>query len=238
MVNENVVTLNWKYLGKINDNDFQIKAKQILQTELINKREVVSPVSGIYVWIMPEINKNKKIVVYVGESTTIWKRLEQEIIDLLGGAWSSFDLSKLNYDYRGFLRRVFLKDDGTVAERQYGISKEKDYYIPNRGQIDCMSALVDKDRIKWAQDMLDKMEFAIAIVNDDFGDKKRFKEKLRDIEATIIMGLIKQADYLSDTSKSIKSAFFGNASQNPKGIITIKHEGDRDKMPEEIIYPK
>jgi len=175
----------------------------------------------------------------MSENLNIWKRLEQEVIDLLGGAWPSYELPESNFT--DFVLNIYydLNNQRPRKGNCYCGVKDK-HYSPNRGLINCISELVKDNRLDWARDMLAKLEIAIATVtiNDD-KNKIKDPKTLQEIEAAIIYGLRQKLkdDYkiTKDLPSNVETVFYGGISRSPKGkTFEIAHEGDKDKMPKKI----
>ena len=220
-----VVTLNWEHLGRINDLGKDYEKPFPFPTKQGRKGLYVKDVRGIYVWILPE-KDNKNTVFYVGQSEHIWKRLEQEIIDLLGGAWNSYELP--GNGFTDFLKITYCKGTSEINNDNCYCGVKDRHYSPNRGQISCIAALLDGKRIKWAMDMLNVLEIAIAPLSD--------VKILEEIETALISNLRRNAK-IDQYPSFIQTAFFGGISKkpDPEKELKIVHAGDIGKMPGEII---
>jgi len=232
--------LNWHFLGKVSELGDN-KQKFFKTKKNKNNKEIVDPIPGVYVWMLPdEDKKQKKTVYYVGESKNIWKRLEQEIIDLLGGAWLAYRLPKSNFTNFVFNTFYDKKNKKPINENGYCGIKEN-HYSPNRGQIGCIGALLNKNRIEWAMTMLNVLEIAIAKITTEVDGKEMLIDdnaSLKEIEAAIIIGLrkgFKEGEKITDgIPNNIENTLFGGISSYPKNDLNIEHRGDVGSLPDEI----
>ena len=114
--NQPIVTLEWTNYGKFSDLDKKFPAG--------DDPKKADKIAGVYIWILKDSE-----IFYVGESTNVWgKRLEQEIIDLLGGAWPTYDLSKVSSTFKEFLINNVYNEN--TFDGFWGV--RRDYYMPAR----------------------------------------------------------------------------------------------------------
>lgn len=231
--------LYWNDLGKI--KELGNTSKHTIFTPDANKngKDIVKVIPGIYVWLLPDEDQ-EKTVYYLGESKNIWKRLEQEIIDLLGGAWNAYQLPQSNFT--NFVLNTYYdeKKGCPIKYNCYSGVGDK-HYSPNRGKTSCISALLDNRRIEWAKNMLDVMEIAIATITTmtDDGVEKTINEatSLKEIEAAIIFYLrqnFKKSVNIEKIPNNIETALFGAISAYPKNKLIIEHKGDTNALPKAI----
>jgi len=218
MADDGKITLHWHYLGEIE------KFKDEIPFPFESDGKKIKPFPGIYVWIWK--GEKRKYVHYVGQAQDIWKRLEDEVSGLLGGAWMQYKLEP-NSDLYEIKMKI---TSGGLQTGNFYCGVGKEYYSPNRGKKDSISAIMNKDRIAWASYMLECMDIAVAKIED--------KKCRLNVEAALIHGLRK---YLRENKNvkvkgRIEDVFFGHANK-PTKEFNICHAGDAgdvEKLPEEL----
>lgn len=227
------VKIDWHFLGKIKDlgNNGQCLP---FETKCDHKgHEIVQPLSGIYVWLLPE--KNKKTIFYVGKSNDIWKRLETEITGFLGGAWHCYEMPEENFTEFVLKTCYDVNNHEELPGSCYNGVQSK-HYSPNKQQLGCISALLDEKRMDWAKKMLQIMEIAVAIPRPE-----TMLVKLEEIESAIILGLRKQFrnKLMNDhpIPNHIENLLFGGISRSPVSFdaLSLSHAGPgMSEIPPEI----
>lgn len=223
------ITLHWHYLGRIEE----LGGKRPFPFESDGKK----PFPGIYVWIWQE-KEGEKYVHYIGQSKDIWKRLEDEVSMLIGGAWVAYKLEPGSNLYK-VKKKIFLKESQTdnsyceVREENRYCGVRNAHYSPNHGKKGSISAMMNENRIRWALNMLKDMYIAVAKIADD--DQKNQEKKRLYVEAVLIRGLRK---YLRENENvkvkgRIEDVFFGHASK-PTKVFDIDHAGDFEQLPNEL----
>lgn len=228
-----IVEIDWHFLGKIKDLGNRGQCLPFETKPDHRGHEIVQPLSGIYVWLLPE--KNKKTIFYVGKSNDIWKRLENEITGLLGGAWHCYELPGENSTEFVWKSCYDVKNKKVLSENCYNGIQGK-HYSPNKQQLGCISALLDEKRIDWAKKMLQIMEIAIAIPSPT-----AMPVKLEEIESAIILGLRKKFRNKIGLSMTyaipsyIENLWFGGISRRNVSFDALYHAGAGiSELPPEI----
>ncbi len=221
-VTPETIKLEWHYLGELKELKSGDKSPFTFDTE----GKKIKPFPGIYVWIWK--GEKRKYVHYVGQAQDIWKRLEDEVSALLGGAWMQYKLEP-NSDLYEIKKKISL---GGLKTGNFYCGVRNEHYSPNRGKQDSISAMMDEKRIGWAWNMLDKMDVAVAKIED--------KERRLNVEAALIHGLRKHLrEKLNVTVKGlIENVFFGRVTKEPTEVFDICHAGDFKQLPAELIEIK
>jgi hypothetical protein len=249
------VKIDWHFLGKIKElgNNGQCLP---FETKCDHKgHEIVQPLSGIYVWLLPE--KNKKTIFYVGKSNDIWKRLETEITGFLGGAWHCYEMPEENFTEFVLKTCYDVNNHEELPGSCYNGVQSK-HYSPNKQQLGCISALLDEKRMDWAKKMLQIMEIAVAIprpetmlvkleeIESAIPRSETMLVKLEEIESAIILGLRKQFRnkpglniMKNPIPNHIENLWFGGISRRPVSVNKLSHAGPGIReIPPEILMIK
>lgn len=221
----NEVTLDWKWVPKAEDFDAN---KGFLKEK-----------KGVYLWIIRCGRPEKKRVVGVGETrNSFFDRHIQHFKELLSGTYIFLDLQE-GEDFKDILADFW---DNKNPE---DFKKEGKIWFPNiyrKGHESIKKTFLSEENLKKRLEYLKKLEFAFAEVHPA-NSEIDFKQ----IEAALILGIRKV--YLSKITKKpvlmrneeerIRcDAPIGAISKYPTVDFEIRHTGDRDKLPAELLEIK